>query len=181
MEPIPDDIRRKLFPGERLIWFGKANPAHALLRLSPYIAAAILWFELFGEQGVVLRLALPIFVGYLVLFVFSTRYVLTDSRVISISSILPPHLLYVNLINEIGTPLRIKLGWLGSIRFGELFTRQEDQPKWFLGGRVASLSFASLEDHKAVYDLVLSAQRSAQTASGTRTQAEACATTSSDR
>ena len=135
MKQVPDAIRRRLFPGERVVWFGKSRATRVFLYFAGHIAAAIGWFgfSYFVERDLVFGLGLPILVTYLLLLLVSTDYVLTDSRVIAISPILPPRVLYLNLINDLGAPVPIKFGWIDGIRFGEFLVRQEDRYKYFGG------------------------------------------------
>jgi hypothetical protein len=168
MTQVPDAIGRILQPREQLIWFGKPRAVRVLLYLSPLIVAALAWFVFcfFIAIGptfslAFLSLTVPVFVAYAMLFQLGAYYVLTDSRVITISRTLPPLIIYTNLINKIGEPVGIKLGWIDGIHFGPWVPRQKDQLTRLVGGGIASLSFMALEDHKTVYDLALSAQRAA--------------------
>jgi hypothetical protein len=157
--PVPDFIQRRLFPHERVIWLGKSRAGQMLLYLSPLIVAAIAWFGsiwFIARGDNVLSMALPTFVVWRLLWALSSVYVLTESRMIATSRFVPPFFSYVNLLNQSGAPVPIKLGWIDGVRFGPLLVSRRR-----FSGEITTLSVVALEDHKSVYDLAITAQRAA--------------------
>jgi len=163
MAPVPDFIRRELFAGERVIWFGRSRLTQVVLYTAVTVAAVVaflIW--IFPGRNDILSFGLAISVAHTLLVQLDAHYVLTDDRLITINRILPPHCVYINLLDASGAPVPIKLGWIDGIRFGWIVPREQTFRNRFVGGPVTSLSFRALEDHKTVYDLALSAQRAAQ-------------------
>lgn len=161
--PVPDFIQRRLFPHEQVIWLGKSRAGRILLYLSPLIVAAVAWFASlwFAAKGdIILSVALPIFVLWRLLWALSAVYVLTESRVIAINRFVPPFFSYVNLLNQSAAPVPIKLGWIDGVRFGPLLLSRRR-----FSGEITTLAVVALEDHKTVYDLAVTAQRTAGMAS----------------
>ena len=161
METVPDAIRRQLFPGERLLWFGKPSARRLILyRLVP-IASVIAGGGYFKSGQIEFLGIALMFMFALWLLLYGAHFALTDTRAIMVPWIISS--VYVNLTDELGSPVTIKLGWIDGVRFGGIGVTPEDRLNWIAGGPVRSLVFLALEDHKSVYDLALSAQRAAVT------------------
>jgi len=162
MAPIPEFIRRKLDPGERVICLGRSRVPQVVLYTAVTAAAVVAFFIwILPTRKDIFSIGLAISVAHTLLVQLDAHYVLTDSRVITINRILPPHCVYISLIDTLGAPVPIKLGWIDGIRFGGILPREQTFRNRFVGGPVTSLSFRALEDHKTVYDLALSAHRAA--------------------
>jgi hypothetical protein len=168
MAPVPDFIRRELFPGERVIWLGRSRATQVVLYLAATTVAVVAFFVWVLPARDGLSIGLAISVAHTLLVQLGAQYVLTDTRAITINRILPPRCVYIDLIDTSGAPVPIKLGWIDGIRFGWIFPHRQTFRNRLVRGSVTSLSFRALEDHKRVYDWALSAQRAVR-ASATRT------------
>jgi hypothetical protein len=175
----PDAIRRRLRPGERILWSGRPNlNAYAMRGVWYLLPFSIVWlgFAIFWELGVISsRAPFPFalfgipFVGMGVYMVFgrlivATReaeratYAVTDQRVILITGAFQPAIVEMDLADLPPVQLAEAGSGVGTITFGPAMGYRVP-PGWpTMGQALRPTAFESIPDAATAYRILQDAR-----------------------